>query len=145
MCWAVSLPRMVRGVVTCHEMIIRLRRLVAVEGTVGLGALAGMVRPLWVLGVETAVQVPVRGRLRGGGDASGLTGPTMQGRSAREDGTGGLSEAQRAAIVAAVLELPPMTCEQVDSVCEVIVTARTRWRREDDRRGHATGTGYGPT
>ncbi|MGH3567122.1 MAG: hypothetical protein ACRDRH_14040 [Pseudonocardia sp.] len=44
-----------------------------------------------------------------------------------------MSEAQRAAIVAAVLELPPMTVEQVDRVCEVIVAARARWRREDHR------------
>jgi hypothetical protein len=42
-----------------------------------------------------------------------------------------LSEAQRAAIAAAVAALPPMTEEQVDAVCEVIVTARARWRRTD--------------
>jgi hypothetical protein len=85
--------------------------------------------------------VPVRGRSRGSGEADGLKKPTTQDRAAREGGPGGLSEAQRAAIVAAVLELPPMTCEQVDSVCEVIVAARARWRREDDRRGHRGETG----
>jgi hypothetical protein len=44
-----------------------------------------------------------------------------------------LSEQQRAAIRAAIAALPPMTNDQVDSVCEVIVTARERWRREDHR------------
>jgi len=89
--------------------------------------------------------VPVRGRSRGSGDANALDEPTTRDRAARQGGSGGLAEAQRAAIVAAVLELPPMTCEQVDAVCEVIVGARARWRREDGRRGHAAGTGDAPT
>lgn len=67
----------------------------------------------------------------------------MQDRSTPRGGSGGLSEAQRAVIVAAVLRLPPMTVEQVDAVCEVIVAARARWRREDDRRGHRAGPGTG--
>jgi hypothetical protein len=45
----------------------------------------------------------------------------------------GLSEQQRATIRAAIAALPPMSNEQVDSVCEVIIAARERWRREDHR------------
>jgi hypothetical protein len=44
-----------------------------------------------------------------------------------------LSARQRAAIRAAIAALPPMSNEQVDSVCEVIVTARERWHRDDQR------------
>jgi hypothetical protein len=32
-----------------------------------------------------------------------------------------------------VLALPPLTDEQIDRLCEVIVTARQRWAREEDR------------
>jgi hypothetical protein len=30
-----------------------------------------------------------------------------------------------------VLALPPLTDEQIDQLCEVILTARQRWARED--------------
>jgi len=42
-----------------------------------------------------------------------------------------LSPTQREAIRAAILALPPMTDEQTDALCDVITTARQRWRRED--------------
>jgi hypothetical protein len=86
--------------------------------------------------------VPVRGRSGGSGDANGLHGPTTTQDRSTPRGGSGLSEAQRAAIVAAVLELPPMADEQVDGVCEVIVAARARWRREDERRGRPPGPGH---
>jgi hypothetical protein len=50
-----------------------------------------------------------------------------------------LSAQQRATIRAAIAALPPMTNDQVDSVCEVIVTARERWRREDHRNEATAG------
>jgi hypothetical protein len=43
----------------------------------------------------------------------------------------GLSDKEREAIRAAVLALPPLTDEQIDGLCEVIVTARERWAREN--------------
>jgi len=30
-----------------------------------------------------------------------------------------------------VLELPPLTDEQIEALCEVVVTAKERWARED--------------
>jgi len=48
-----------------------------------------------------------------------------------------LSEADRAAVRAAVAALPPLTDEQVAGVCEVIVATRARWRRQDT--DHAGG------
>jgi len=45
-----------------------------------------------------------------------------------------LSAAEQAAIVARVLALPPLTEEQIDRLCEVIHTARTRWRDQDSQR-----------
>jgi hypothetical protein len=43
-----------------------------------------------------------------------------------------LSEAERAAIAAAIAVLPPMSTTQADQVCEVIMSARGRWRRADN-------------
>jgi len=45
-------------------------------------------------------------------------------------GTTGLAE-DRAAIRAAVAALPPLTDEQADALCDVIIAARKRWQRED--------------
>jgi hypothetical protein len=42
-------------------------------------------------------------------------------------GAGALSEQDRAAVVAAVLALEPMSDEQINAVCEVITTSRVRW------------------
>lgn len=56
----------------------------------------------------------------------------------RRGGTG-LSDLERAQIVAAVYALAPMTEEQVDRVCEVIVSTRARWRREDAGRTETGG------
>jgi hypothetical protein len=43
----------------------------------------------------------------------------------------GLSEADRAAVRAAVAALKPMSDDQIADVCEVITASRQRWRRED--------------
>jgi hypothetical protein len=42
-----------------------------------------------------------------------------------------LTDQDRAAIRAAVAALPPLTDEQVDALCDVIIAARKRWQRED--------------
>jgi hypothetical protein len=47
----------------------------------------------------------------------------------------GLSASERAAIRAAVLALDPMSDDQIAGVCEVIVTSRARWRRDDTTTG----------
>ena len=45
-----------------------------------------------------------------------------------------LTDEDRAAIRAAVAALPPLTDEQVDALCDVIIAARKRWQREDAAR-----------
>ena len=53
--------------------------------------------------------------------------PTMAPASRRTPPpTGALTDTDKAAIRAAVLALPPLTDDQVDGLCEVIINARTR-------------------
>jgi hypothetical protein len=47
----------------------------------------------------------------------------------------GLSANERAAIRTAVLALDPMSDDQIAGVCEVIVTTRARWQRDDTTTG----------
>jgi hypothetical protein len=42
-----------------------------------------------------------------------------------------LTDEDRTAIHAAVAALPPLTDEQVDALCDIIIAARKRWQRED--------------
>ena len=85
---------------------------------------------------------PGDGRPGGGpgrlGDSDGDGEARSGARSPRGRG-GGLSEADRAAVAAAVAALPPITEAQADPVCEVIVYARQRWRRGDRARPGPTG------
>jgi hypothetical protein len=45
-----------------------------------------------------------------------------------------LTEEDRAAIRAAVAKLPPLTDEQVDALCEIIIAARKRRERQANTR-----------
>ena len=67
------------------------------------------------------------GHTDGQAQQDGRTGrPTAQ--PAGRDSGAGLSDEERAAVIAAVLALEPMTEEQIAAVCEVIAGGRARWR-----------------
>ncbi|MGH3613077.1 MAG: hypothetical protein ACRDRK_10885 [Pseudonocardia sp.] len=81
---------------------------------------------------------PTQQDRHGDGDARRVMSGRAAARSSPPSGVRrggvGLSAAERGAIESAVLALPPMTEDQVDRVCEVIVSARTRWRRQSGHR-----------
>ena len=52
-----------------------------------------------------------------------------------------LTEADRAAITAEILARPPLTDDQIDALCDLILAARARWRDRAHRSTTSTSAG----